>query len=124
MMAKIFRNSEKLFGSESAGGFAGKVFGLMFRNKLPDGSGMLFSFPLEYTWSFWMFGMRFPIDIIFMDRKKKIIHIERNARPLSFDPSTWKTIKPRKKFMYTLEINAGEAKDKRIKVGDVLTFTS
>ncbi|MBI1972332.1 MAG: DUF192 domain-containing protein, partial [Candidatus Aenigmarchaeota archaeon] len=112
----------KLFIAETASGIIKKITGLMLRRRLRSNEAMLFSFPFEDEWPFWMFGMRFPIDIIFMDRQRKVIHIERAAKPFSFDPKTWKTIKPAKKFTHAIEINAGEAKNKRIKVGDVLSF--
>ncbi|MBI4177363.1 MAG: DUF192 domain-containing protein [Candidatus Aenigmarchaeota archaeon] len=123
-MITITKNSRKVFEAEEADNLIKKIAGLSFRGRLPKNCAMLFSFPVEHRWSFWMFGMRFPIDIMFLDRKGRVVHIEKNAKPFSLDPSTWKTLKPEKKFMHAVEINAGEAKNKRIKVGDALTFTS
>ena len=70
-----------------------------------------------------MFGMRMALDMIFMDKGGKVIQIERGVKPVSMDPSTWKVIKPNKKCRHVLEIDSGEAFRKRIKVGDVLSFT-
>ncbi len=123
-MVGISKAGKKLFEAENASGFVKKVIGLMGRRGLHKNEAMLFSFPFEYQWSFWMFGMRFPLDILFVDKNRKVVHIEKNAKPLSLDPKTWKTIKPPEKCMHVLEINAGESKNKRIKIGDVLTFTS
>lgn len=121
-MTVIKKNGRKLFEAELADSLAAKMIGLMFRRKLHKNKGMLFSFPLDHRWSFWMFGMKFSLDILFMNKKGKIMHIERNVKPFSADMGTWKMIKPRSRFRHALEINAGEAKNKRIKVGDVLTF--
>lgn len=121
-MAGISKAGKKLFEAEVASGFFKKVVGLMGRRRLRKNEAMLFSFPFEHQWSFWMFGMRFPIDIIFIDKNKKVVHIERGTKLFSLDPKTWRTIKPAKKCMHVLEINAGEANNKRIKAGDVLNF--
>src|SRR3989338_10304329 len=123
-MVGIIKHGKKLFRAEVASGIIKKAVGLMGRSGLRNSEAMLFSFPFEYQWSFWMFGMRFPLDVLFIDKNRKIVYIKRNAKPFSFSPKTWKTIKPAKKFKYAIEINAGEAKNKRIKIGDVLTFTS
>lgn len=121
-MTVVTKHSKRLFEAENVSGFIKRAIGLMGRGKLRKNGAMLFSFPFEHRWSFWMFGMRFPIDIVFLGKQWKVVYIERSARPLSFDPKTWKIVKPRKKFTYALEINAGSASRKRIKVGDVLSF--
>ncbi len=121
-MQTVYKRDKKLFLVEEASGIAKKMAGLMFRPGLAKNNGMLFSFPFESKWSFWMFGMRFPLDIIFVGKGHKVAYIERNAKPFSFDMSTWKTIKPPAKCTHIIEINAGEAKNKGIKAGDVLTF--
>ncbi len=121
-MQTVYKRGRKLFSAEEASCIVKKMLGLMFRPKLEKNGAMVFSFPFESRWSFWMLGMRFPIDIIFMDKNGVVVHIERAARPLSFDMSTWKTIKPPIKCMHVIEINAGEAGNKRIRIGDVLSF--
>ncbi|MBI2085387.1 MAG: DUF192 domain-containing protein [Candidatus Aenigmarchaeota archaeon] len=121
-MKTVYKHHKKLFLAEEASSIAKKMVGLMFRSELGKNNGMLFSFPFENKWSFWMFGMRFPIDIVFIDKNMKVICIEHAAKPLSLNPSTWKTVKPPVKCKHVIEINAGEAKNKRIRIGDVLSF--
>ena len=53
--------------------------GLMFREHLADDRGMLFIFGDAQPWTFWMKNTKIPLDIIWMDGKKTIIHIERNV---------------------------------------------
>jgi len=50
--------------------------GLMFRHSVPDGTGMLFSFPLQETQSFWMKNTFVPLSIAFIDRSGLITNIE------------------------------------------------
>src|SRR6185295_13902305 len=56
-----------------------RTTGLMFRESLPPNHGMLFTFPEEQEWSFWMKNTRMPLDIIWLDKTKKIVHVERNV---------------------------------------------
>jgi uncharacterized membrane protein (UPF0127 family) len=56
-----------------------RAMGLMFRESLPANHGMLFTFLEEQEWSFWMKNTRMPLDIIWINKGKKIVHIERNV---------------------------------------------
>ncbi len=64
---------------------------------------MFFVMPYEAKWSFWMFGMFFPLKIIFMDKNKDVID-EFDAKPMGLDPRTWCTYKPARPAKYVLEI--------------------
>ncbi len=64
---------------------------------------MFFVMPYEAKWSFWMFGMFFPLKIIFMDENKEVVD-EFDAKPMGLNPKTWKTYVPGKPAKYVLEI--------------------
>ncbi len=121
-MATVRRNGKRLLVVENASGIFGKAIGLMGRRSLGEGKGMLFRFPFERRWSMWMFGMRFPLDFIFVNGGGKVVHVEKSVKPFSLDPKTWRTVSSPVKFRHVIEINAGEAAGKRIKAGDVLSF--
>lgn len=105
--------------AEVAESFISKARGLMFRRLLPEKNGMLFVFSREAYHAIWMFGMRFPIDIIWIDAKKRIADVAQNARPcLLF----CKVYLPKKKAKYVLEVNAGFVEKNRIKLGDKARF--
>ncbi len=89
--------------------------GLSGKNELPESHGMLFIYNTVEPRSFWMKGMVFPIDIIYIDGNKSIVHIEKNAVPLrpGDDLKLYPSMSPIK---YALEVNAGESED--IKNGD------
>jgi uncharacterized membrane protein (UPF0127 family) len=55
--------------------------GLMYRDSLGDDEGMLFVFDAPGRYAFWMKNMKFPIDMIWLDDDKKIVHIEREVPP-------------------------------------------
>ena len=56
--------------------------GLMFRESLPDGRGMLFVFPKEQPLQFWMRNTTLPLSIAFADDSGRIVHIA-DLEPLS-----------------------------------------
>ena len=49
--------------------------GLMNRDSLPDGEGMLFVWTDEDIRSFWMKNTYFPLDIAFLDRTQTVINV-------------------------------------------------
>lgn len=88
--------------------------GLMFRSSLEENRGMLFVFDKEGRYSMWMLGMRFPIDIIWIDKDMRVVDIVKNA-----DPSLllYKTYRPIRKAKYVLEVRAGFTKEYDVKLG-------
>jgi uncharacterized membrane protein (UPF0127 family) len=96
-----------------------KSKGLMFRQSLGKGEGMLFIFDEETRHPFWMFGMRFPIDIIWVDSNKRVVDVTEDARPC------WlfcKVHRPKRKARYVIEVNSGFAKRNKIKKGDKVSL--
>jgi uncharacterized membrane protein (UPF0127 family) len=55
--------------------------GLSVKDKLEENESMLFVFEDPSRHSFWMKDMKFPIDIIWLDRNGKVVHIEKNLQP-------------------------------------------
>ena len=94
--------------------------GLMFRDRLEPGTGMLFLFPQEEPLSFWMKNTRIPLDMIFMDSNRRIVGIERDVPPCKFDPCPG--YGPDARSRYVLEVAGGVAAQHDLKVGDVLRF--
>lgn len=97
-----------------------KTKGLMFRKELPKNSGMLFVFNGGNKPGFWMFGMRFPIDIIYLDKGMKVVDIKHNVRPMGISPKSWRVYYPEKPVRYVLETCAGFTENNEIKNGDKL----
>jgi len=57
--------------------------GLMYRDTLPDGRGMLFVFENEDEHDFWMKNTLIPLDMIFISGDHRIVGVHANATPLS-----------------------------------------
>jgi len=78
-----------------------KFRGLMFRKEPVP---MLFVFGKPGKHSFHTFFMRFPIDIVFFDEKKRIVEVHENVRP-------WRFVMPKADFSYALELPVGGARN-------------
>jgi uncharacterized membrane protein (UPF0127 family) len=110
----IVRIGRARVDAEMVGDILGQAKGLMFRKSMPRNGGMLFVFPYDGRHSIWMFRMRFPIDIIWIDSKKRVVDIKWNAKPcLLFCIPYF----PRRPAKYVLEVNAGFARKKGIRIG-------
>lgn len=92
--------------------------GLSNRPSLPPGSGMLFIFDHEDTFSFWMKEMNFPIDMIWFGSDQRIVHIVHSASPESY-PNLFTSPSPAR---FVLEVPAGFAETHAVTLGDFLTF--
>lgn len=92
-----------------------REIGLMNRETLEDGTGMLFDFRESRPVSMWMKNTLIPLDMLFIDRSGTIVRIARNAKPHSLE-----TIPSGKPVRYVLEINGGAAATYGAKAGDRL----
>lgn len=99
---------------------AEKRRGLSNREKLGENKGMLFIYPEERKLSFWMKDTLVPLDIIWINKKQKVIEIKHNAQPCKSEPCP--SFSPENKAQYVLEINGGEAEKLGLKPGDRLKF--
>lgn len=80
---------------------------------------MLFVFEKEEVQSFWMKNMKFPLDIIWIDKDKRIVDIKINVLPCN---GSCAGLMPQAKAQYVLEVNAGFTEKNRVKVGDRVDF--
>lgn len=96
--------------------------GLMFRNSLAQDRGMLFTFAEPKPWTFWMKNTKVPLDIIWLDRKKRIVHIERNVPICTRTDDSCPQYQPTEDAMYVLEIAGGMADTLKLQRGATLQF--
>jgi uncharacterized membrane protein (UPF0127 family) len=117
----IFRKSAEIctVKVEIARNPAQRSVGLMFRKTLPEGHGMLFVFEVDKNHKFTMKNTFIPLDMLFLDRAKKVAGWVENAQPLSQGP--YHIGKPSR---YVLEVNAFFREKYDIKVGDEVRFVN
>lgn len=94
--------------------------GLMFRESLDKNSGMLFIFPENGIYSFWMKNTLISLDIIWINSNKEIVFIEHNAQPCQ--ENNCKNLAPNETAKYVLEINAGTADEMGLEIRDKIKF--
>jgi uncharacterized membrane protein (UPF0127 family) len=70
-----------------------KVRGLMFSKR----KNLIFIFEKEEVVPLHMFFVFFPIDVLFLDKNKKIVEIKRDFKPFSY-------YRPKNKAMYVVEL--------------------
>ena len=97
-----------------------RQMGLMFRSSLAEDRGMLFVFDEMDFHGIWMKNCKFPIDILWLDEKKKVVHLAEGVPPCTADPCPVYT--PLQRAAYVIEINAGQAKREGVALGKTVAF--
>ena len=92
--------------------------GLMYRKSMETNQGMLFIFEEEQPRSFYMKNTEFALDIIFINSLKKVVNIQKNAKP--YDESTLPSEGP---IIYVLEVNAGLSDQWNLEKGDLAEWS-
>jgi hypothetical protein len=95
----------------------------MFRERLAKDRGMLFTFGAAQPWTFWMKNTKIPLDIIWMDAKKRIVHIERNVPICTRTDDTCPLYEPTEGALYVLELGGGVAEGYHLQRGLTLKFS-
>ena len=98
--------------------------GLMFRPSLPLDHGMLFVFAQPDFHGIWMKNCKFPIDILWLDDERKVVHVDENVPPCTArDDKLCEVYYPLRRAWYVVEINAGQARREKAVVGSSVKFT-
>jgi uncharacterized membrane protein (UPF0127 family) len=101
---------------EAAGGVLGKGRGLLGRDRLEAGEGMLFHAGILPIMWMHMFFMRFAIDIVFLDGSGRVLKIDHRLKP-------WRVSSLVLGARRALEVEAGAAAASRTEVGDEIVLT-
>jgi len=94
--------------------------GLMFRDHLADDRGMIFLFTQTGEYPFWMKNTLIPLDMIWIDDARRIVHVAHDVPPCKADPC--ESYPPNAPARYVLEVAAGVAAKHHLKDGDTLRF--
>ena len=93
--------------------------GLSDTLNLRSDQAMLFVYDSDDKWSIWMKDMKYPIDIVWLDKDKKVVYIVKNAPPESYP---YESFTPKEKARYVLELPAGTVSQKKIVIGEDAAF--
>ena len=96
------------------------VRGMMFRDSLAPDHGMLFTHGEPGNYPYWMFQVRIPLDMIWVDQQHHIVEIVPNTQPCPTKPCA--SYGGKQKAQYVLELAAGQAAKHNLKVGDSIRF--
>jgi len=98
------------------------LFGLAFRNVLPPGEGMVYIFGESGPHRVWTKEFQFPVDVIWVDESKVVVHVVEKAPPCIESRCPWYGPPPRD-ARYIIEANAGFVEQANVAIGSQLTFT-
>lgn len=90
--------------------------GLMYRDSLPEDTGMLFVYPSQRTLSFWMRNTKIALDIAYVDQRGYIVDIQR------MEPQSDELHESAAPAMYAVEMAAGWFEEHGVEVGDRVRF--
>lgn len=109
------------FTVEVADDNASRARGLMFRDALADGHGMLFIHDQEERQAYWMKNTRIPLDILYFDGSLRLVSQQRDVPPCSVGDRCppYPSNAP---ALYVLELNAGEARRLGLRDGTVMAL--
>ncbi len=97
--------------------------GLMYRDHLKKDHGMLFFFSEPQAWTFWMKNTKIALDLIWLDDKKRVTHIERNVPICTKSDDSCPQYRPNNAdAVYVLEIAGGTVDGYKIEKGTKLQF--
>jgi uncharacterized protein len=109
------------YSVEIADDDAERARGLMFRDELAQGRGMLFIHERQEPLAYWMKNTKIPLDILYFDSARKLVSQQRDVPPCSLGDRCppYPSDAPAR---YVLELNAGEAARIGLEDGAELTF--
>ena len=93
-----------------------KSIGLMFSKKIKD-KGLVFAFNREKRHLIHMFFVFFPIDVLFLDKDKKVVEIKERLMPFSFYSC-------KKKSKYFIELPIKTIKRTKTKINHKIEFST
>jgi uncharacterized membrane protein (UPF0127 family) len=103
---------ERSFSIEIADDAGERSRGLMFRETMDDGHGMLFVFEEQRPVGFWMKNTPMPLDLVFISEDGTVKAV------LKGEPYSEAVISPGAPVRFVLELKAGVAAQNRIDDGD------
>jgi uncharacterized membrane protein (UPF0127 family) len=99
---------------------AQRTKGLMYRTHLAPDQGMLFTFAEPGSWTFWMKNTKMALDILWLDEKGTIVHIQHTAPICTRDDNLCPRYRSTTPAVSVLELGPGRAKKLNLTKGKKL----
>lgn len=102
-----------------------RALGLMYRESMPQYSGMLFIHEYDNQIGYWMKNCEIPLDIIFINKNLEVVDVKNDVPPCKeSDPKqeNCPVYSPSREYRYVLEINGEIAKESGIQKGQEVEF--
>jgi hypothetical protein len=96
--------------------------GMMFRDSLAPDRGMLFVHTATGRYTYWMFQCLIPLDIVWLDAKRRIVEISPDTPPCKTEASACPHYGGNQDAMFVLELASGMAAKHGLKLGDAVSF--
>lgn len=97
--------------------------GLAKFDSIKENEGMVFIFDTPGNYSFYMKDMKFNIDIVFLNERKEVVSIFKNAKTTDYvNPLQYEAYKPDYPSKYVLEFKEGTIQKIGLKLGDKIDF--
>jgi uncharacterized membrane protein (UPF0127 family) len=96
--------------------------GMMFRDSLARGRGMLFIHQTPGLYPYWMYQVRIPLDMIWMDSSHRIVEISPGTPPCKTKASLCANYGGHQTAQFVLELGGGEARRLGLSLGQTLEF--
>ncbi len=94
--------------------------GLMYRTRIAPDRGMIFTFPEPGKWTFWMKNTKMALDILWIDEKDTIVHIQHAAPVCKRQDNLCPRYRPNIPAILVLELGAGRAETLNLAPGKKL----
>jgi len=92
-----------------------KAKGLMFTRER-ENEGLIFKFNTEQKWSIHMLFVFYPIDVLWLDKNKKVVDLRKELKPFIL------SAKPKQESSYIIELPAGIIQKTKTVIGDKIIF--
>jgi uncharacterized membrane protein (UPF0127 family) len=96
--------------------------GMMFRDSLEEDRGMLFIHGGAGNYPYYMYQVRIPLDIIWLDQNRSIVEISANTPPCTSAASECPRYGGKQTALFVLELAGGMAAKYNLHTGQRLEF--
>lgn len=113
------RLGDGIFSAKIATNESDRANGLTGVSEMSARKALIMAYPESSKWPISMKDMKVPVDIVWLNSQKKVVHIVKNASPDAINP---KTFTPKTAASYVIELPAGSVDSKAISTETTAIF--